>query len=158
MKRISIFLTCLILTAAGCHDSKTTGTGDSAIPGSVPLTTSAIPDCRVEAEFILESLPEDTAGFGVPYSAIRVKACDSLYEIAKVAGYPEVYLMKEFREKEIPGEALAACGGWYAGGGDYYYLVINKNNGIDVYHGWQDEGQTDSGYHWTKETELLKKQ
>ena len=157
MKRISIFLTCMMLVATSCSDSKISRNTDSAVPDST-VVAAALPDCRVEAEFIIEALPEDTANYGIPYSAIRVKACDSLYEIAKVAGSPEVYPMKEFREKEIPGEALAACGGWYAGGGDYYYLVVNKKNGIDVYHGWQDEGQTDNGYHWTKETELLKKQ
>jgi hypothetical protein len=157
MKRLSLLLSC-ILSAMSCSDSKTVRTADSAVHDSVALTTTNTPDCRVEAEFVIENLPEDSASLIVPYSAIRVKACDSLYEIAKVAGDAEVYIMKEFREKEIPGEALTACGGWYAGGGDYYYLVVNKNNGIDVYHGWQDEGQTDNGYHWTKVTELLKKQ
>lgn len=158
MKRISLSLLCLPIAAMSCNDSENVRTADRAVRDSVVATIATAPDCRVEAQFIIENLPEDTLDYGVPYAAIRVKACDSLYEIAKVAGSPEVYSMKEFREKEIPGEALTACGGWYAGGGDYYYLVINKNNGIDVYHGWQDEGQNDNGYHWTKEYVLLKKQ
>lgn len=48
---------------------------------------------------------------------------------------------------EIPADAAAACGGWWAGASDYFY-ARSHNNSVEVFQGWQDEGQTDNGYHW----------
>jgi hypothetical protein len=52
-----------------------------------------------------------------------------------------------FSQYEIPKTALTACGGWWAGAGDYFYADL-KDNKVVVYQGWQDEQQTDDGYHW----------
>jgi hypothetical protein len=54
---------------------------------------------------------------------------------------------ERYAEMGIPTEALDACGGWYAGSGDYFYVVQRKGKAI-VYKGFQDEAQTDQGYHW----------
>jgi hypothetical protein len=57
-----------------------------------------------------------------------------------------------YDEMQIPHTALSACGGWFAGGGDYFYCIEN-NGHIEVYTGWQDEGQAeenDFDYHWEK--------
>lgn len=52
-----------------------------------------------------------------------------------------------YSSHEIPEEAIDACGGWYAGSGDYYYSI--KEEGVlKVYYGWQDEGDPDGGMHW----------
>jgi hypothetical protein len=42
---------------------------------------------------------------------------------------------------------VAACGGWYAGAGDYYYALEMKGK-IVVMKGWNAEEQTDEGYHY----------
>lgn len=58
----------------------------------------------------------------------------------------------DFESMDIPSTALSACGGWFAGGGDYFYCILNGDQ-IEVYAGWQDEGQIeedDFGYHWKK--------
>ena len=52
-----------------------------------------------------------------------------------------------YKEYSIPSEATSACGGWYAGGGDYFYSIITDGKAV-VFQGWQDEGQEDDGYHW----------
>lgn len=53
----------------------------------------------------------------------------------------------EYKSFQIPTDATSACGGWWAGGGDYFYTVI-RDGKVKVFQGWQDEGQDDEGYHW----------
>ena len=55
----------------------------------------------------------------------------------------------------IPKDALAACGAWYAGSGDYFYIVPAKTR-IIVYQGYQQEGQRDYNYNWKKLKEIEK--
>ncbi len=54
---------------------------------------------------------------------------------------------EEYKTYDIPAEAIAACGGWYAGAGDYYYIIM-LNGKSSVFEGWQDETQSEKGYHW----------
>lgn len=61
----------------------------------------------------------------------------------------------QYKEMQIPAEATSACGGWWAGGGDYFYSIV-VNGQVKVFHGWQEEGQEDNGYHW-EEMPLNKK-
>ena len=51
--------------------------------------------------------------------------------------------------------SITACGGWWAGAGDYFYAVSSAK-GVIVFKGWQDETQEDSGYHWEKFKEISK--
>jgi hypothetical protein len=53
----------------------------------------------------------------------------------------------QYKEMQIPAEATSACGGWWAGGGDYFYSTL-VNGKVKVFRGWQEEGQEDDGYHW----------
>ncbi len=61
----------------------------------------------------------------------------------------------QYAEMEIPAEATTACGGWWAGAGEYFYALI-KDGKTKVFYGWQSEEQTEKGYHW-KELDLTAK-
>jgi len=58
--------------------------------------------------------------------------------------------VSDFSDHQIPENAIAARGGWYAGGGDYFYTIEDKEGNLAVYQGWQDEGQSvdDFSFHW----------
>ena len=60
----------------------------------------------------------------------------------------------QFSDMDIPSNAITACGSWYAGAGDYFYLIPDKRNMLKVFQGWQDEGQETPGYHWKKAKEI----
>lgn len=107
--------------------------------------------CLDQADFIIEQLPDDS--MGVPHGIVNVFACKNTNIVDTIIGTPEFYEIAEYKDMQVPAEAIAACGAWYAGGGDYYYL-IKKNNLVEVYHGWLDEGQSDEGYHWEKVNEI----
>ncbi len=74
-------------------------------------------------------------------------------QIATPAGHSKPIPKEEYAQYEIPAEAIDACGGWWAGGGDYYYMVKTEA-GVDVYVGWQEEGQEEPGYNWEKKFSL----
>ncbi len=61
---------------------------------------------------------------------------------------------KSYTQYDIPATAKSACGGWWAGYGEYFYATIENDKAV-VYYGWQDEGQEEPGYHW--EVKKLKK-
>jgi hypothetical protein len=54
---------------------------------------------------------------------------------------------EDFASYDIPAGALSACGGWWAGGGDYLYVVAD-DRGYEVWKGWQEELQEDEGFHF----------
>ena len=55
----------------------------------------------------------------------------------------------DWQRYSIPPTAMAACGGWWAGAGDYFYALLEKDS-VVIYQGWQAEEQEDEGYHWEK--------
>lgn len=61
----------------------------------------------------------------------------------------ETITPQSYDQYDIPDAAVAACGGWWAGQGEYFYAVLEKGN-VAVYYGWQDEAQEDKGFHWKK--------
>lgn len=67
----------------------------------------------------------------------KIKSVNSCSDIPK----------DNYLQYEIPKEAVKACGGWWAGAGDYFYVVLRNGKPV-VYAGWLDEGQEDKGYHW----------
>lgn len=112
-----------------------------------PVVENGDPVRPARASLICEFLGEDE--FGVPhnevyleYNGIRSKegeclACDKIT--------PESY-----SQYDIPSGATDACGGWYAGGGDYFY-IMQYHDRIEYFAGWQDEGQieeNDTSFHW----------
>jgi antitoxin (DNA-binding transcriptional repressor) of toxin-antitoxin stability system len=50
-------------------------------------------------------------------------------------------------ENDVPKDAISACGGWWAGAGDYLYIQYEGNDAV-VMAGWQAEEQEDEGYHY----------
>ena len=54
-----------------------------------------------------------------------------------------------YEQYEIPVNAIAACGGWWAGAGDYLY-VVKEDEDINVYKGSQFEEQTEPGFGYEK--------
>jgi hypothetical protein len=99
------------------------------------------------ADFVMEYNNNDE----MPQTLISVSINGVKHEVKSISGMADSFNVEQYEEMEIPSNALAACGGWWAGAGDYFYM-INKGNVLEVFHGWQDEMQEDAGYHW----ELLK--
>ncbi len=102
---------------------------------------------KVQAKFTFKSYPEDANG--TPYSDIFLNFGKKIAKIDKVTGNADITDPNLYAKNKIPKTALSACGSWWAGTGDYYYVVQEKNK-LVIYKGWQAEEQTDRGFHWKR--------
>lgn len=90
----------------------------------------------------------------MPQSVIYVICQAETTLVAKVMGDASLVERSQFSDMEIPSNAISACASWYAGAGDYFYLIPDKRNMLKVFQGWQDEEQETPGYHWKKAKEI----
>ncbi len=157
----AILLSLFIYT--GCNnsgDKKSDKPNDSNSvikPDSASMIKPALTDSNSKAK---ENMPDTSKGVklvcidgGMDTSISAPKTDVMLYvdgkstKIATIYGEGHNYDKESYKDMGIPSTALSACGAWWAGGGDYFYVVA-KNGKPVVYQGSQDEGQKHPGYGW----------
>lgn len=145
---------CLIISCSSNSDkSKVKEEKEIVSPPTRDTLSTATPKeetVKIDAKFsfVVEGMDEES-----PSSAISVNVNGKKTKLTTVSVPVDSYSKENFKEMGIPENALDACGGWWAGAGDYFYLVATET-GVIVFRGWQDEGQEDDGYHWKKEKEI----
>lgn len=128
------------------------------INGIGKVTISEVPkqdnNTKLDIKFKIKDAGMDNNE--TPSSKIYLSISGKEIYIASIQVAAAIIEKSDFPNYDIPKNALSACGGWWAGGGDYFYTVHSKS-GITVYQGWQEEGgaeQTDFGSHWKKLKEI----
>ena len=114
---------------------------------SASLTTDP-PKAKVS--FRCEALGEDENE--VPKVQVFLVVNDESIKIADVNACDPIE-SAEYQRFNIPNNAVAACGGWWAGAGDYFYAVEIRDQ-ILVMKGWQEENQEDDGFHYEQLTSV----
>lgn len=84
---------------------------------------------------------------GNPMAEIFLEFGEQKMKIADAGITCEPIVPASYGDFQIPAEAVSACGGWWAGAGDYFYALV-KDGKIVVYKGWQAEEQEDEGFHY----------
>lgn len=133
------------LGAAAFFSSCGSGTNTSRTENTKNDTVKT--EVKTPQKVELKCVDKGTGEFDVPINwvVLSIDGKEQTIDTIGVACNP--ILPAEYTTYQIPAEATSACGGWYAGGGDYFYTVI-KEGQVKVFYGWQDEGQEDEGYHW----------
>lgn len=154
MKRTLLYLASAVLSLLmySCGSDSGKKNNDSVnVTADANVTNET--DCWPKATFNNTELGEDK--MGIPHSIVRVAVCKEEAVTDTVTGNMELYDKSQYKDMTIPDNAVAACGGWFAGGGDYYYIT-SDNDGVEVFHGWLDEGTADNDttYHWEKVKEI----
>lgn len=103
------------------------------------------------AKFVITPVAGD-----VPNSKVSFSVNGKTTFLKKIAGEATETDKAEYARMKIPKNAVAACGAWYAGAGDYFYAVPSAK-GYIVYYGWDEEGQATNTYHWKKLKEIVSK-
>ena len=83
---------------------------------------------------------------GSPFSEVYLLVEEQKIKVADI-GACDPFTQTDYATYQIPDTALAACGGWWAGAGDYVY-VVRHENALRVFQGWRDELQEDEGFHY----------
>ena len=108
--------------------------GDSVIVPRQRTTFEVKLDCRLvspaDADNPLFEVALITFSKRVPLDTIH--ACNNFTE-------------DDFAAIEIPSRAISACGGWYQGVGEYFYLT-EDNSDLVVSYAWLKEEQTTNRY------------
>jgi len=130
----------LVFFWGSCGKSKSNPTGDNKKDSQQMVVSVAQ---KVE----LKCSDKGVGEFDVPINEVilSIDGKDQTIDTINVACAS--ILPVEYKSYQIPTDAQSACGGWYAGGGDYFYAII-KDGKVKIFQGWQDEGQKDEGYHW----------
>jgi hypothetical protein len=139
MKKLHfLFLVAVALFAFACN-SKTESTTTSN-PETAKTEDAAQPDVNNEITINLscrelESMDE---GDGVPLYEVSlvINGKETPVDSATACGNIGSDMYDQYK---IPANAQHAVGGWFAGGGDYYYLRVEGTDAIVMY-GWADEG------------------
>ncbi len=123
----------------------TTETTDQAAPAVIPTEAATITDtAQITGEFRFKIVEGEFS----PMTTVSVISNGQEYLVDEIVGGATLIEKSEFESMGIPSTAISACGAWWAGGGDYFYLT-QSNNQLIVYAGWLDEmEEQDNGYHW----------
>lgn len=104
----------------------------------------------LKANFIIRQTSE--ADSDMPSAKVFVVCESKSFLVTELSLIPTTIPKSDYKNFQIPLNALDACGGFWAGAGDYLYLISDKNK-LVVYRGFQDEGQETPGFHWRKTKE-----
>jgi hypothetical protein len=144
-----LFLSAGVFLIACSDKSAKTGGNPGTQTDSAAIGITQPPTREKEIKLICRDLGEDSSG--IPHFDVMLSVDGVQIKINEVYACSEI-TKDLYQRHEIPDGAIAACGGWYAGGGDYYYVIVREGKPV-VFEGWLDEGQNDKGYHW-KEIEV----
>lgn len=104
------FLTCMVVLSS-CQSDNSSNNND----------TTAVLDVQLKCELI--SADED-----VPKAAIYALVRENKVKIGEVITDDcKVIEADDYANFKIPADALTAAGGWWAGAGDYYYILEAEN-------------------------------
>lgn len=142
LKLLFPLLSLAVFTACG-SGSSTPADGDSTKVTDTPVPVAApVFDCKVIVS------PEDGSG-NPPRTVVSVKYADSMIEVDSVAA-AGVMTPDQFALYEIPADAITACGGYFAGAGDYFYITKQGADYVVMY-GYSDEQAPESEIYKYKE-------
>lgn len=146
MKKLLFALPALLAAGAlviGCNNKSEKKPDDKN-----PDTAITINPSEKGVKLICKDMGADS--MEIPHYDVYLSVDGVQTKIKSVNGCSDIN-KETYEQYQIPKEAIAACGGWYAGGGDYYYVIMRDGKPV-VFEGWQDEGQEDEGYHWKEIT------
>lgn len=139
-----LLFACLLLAGLAACKGKSGKKAETTSTDTTKPAAPSAPAADATVKLVCRDMGTDSLGtphFDVYLSAegkeTKIKSINACAEIAKA----------DYASHEIPADALSACGGWWAGAGDYYYVVMKDGKPV-VFEGWQEEGQKDKGYHW----------
>lgn len=150
MKRILPILLLLALSLAACNGTSSTeanANADSLAAKGQPAPQGAdIP--RPEAKFLCTTISQDDDMYPLVVVKALINGKEYLVDTVHAASPMEA---ADYPSNQVPENALAAAGGWFAGSGDYFYMLQDGQH-VVLMAGWQDEQQEGSDFHYIEKS------
>lgn len=134
LKHFLVSTICIFLAACNSAPAPAASAADTSTTTTPSAAATAIPNLSWEIENKRNADDE-------PTSAVWLKLDNRKYQVVKPFMADIQVIEKEnYQQYEIPTQAIIACGGWWAGAGDYYYVVA-KGDQFDVMYATIDESE-----------------
>ncbi|NUO01080.1 MAG: hypothetical protein HUU01_10745 [Saprospiraceae bacterium] len=104
---------------------------------------AAEPSPPLNVQLVCEATSEDP---DTPQNGVFMIVNESKTKIANINACDKIN-PSDYATYDIPKEAIIAVGGWWAGAGDYFY-VLRQETSLTVYHAQVDEEQEVEGYRY----------
>lgn len=139
----------MMAALTACKPADTNSTTTSTTPDAAAQTPAVLKEATLVCREIRNL--DDIS----PLSEVSLKIGDKSTPIDSVS-VCETFTKDMYEAHKIPKDAVAACGGWWAGAGDYLYLVYEGDDAV-VMAGWQAEKQEDEGFHYEEIRRMSRK-
>lgn len=128
MKNTTLFLIITLFGVACQNDAKKDTAEDSTKPLAVQLTCEDIGST-------------DEA----PHFAVYAIISEQKTKLMEVSSGCQIIEKAQFADYQIPNDATAAVGGWWAGAGDYFYAQQTGEK-VKIFYAVADEAQETPGF------------
>jgi hypothetical protein len=100
---------------------------------------------KLNASFAYEE--KDDAETGSTLTTVYLLYKDNKIKVGDMRGSADNIEKGNYKMRQIPNTAIAACGAWFGGSGSYYY-IIQKGDKLALFQG--NNGEEDPKVYWTK--------
>lgn len=136
IRKITIPVVATLLLAVTACGPEKPAEGDRGLEvSSSPLNLQLLCETLSESE-------ED------PRSAVYAQVDDSKVKLAEIAAC-DIIPADQFAQYQIPTDAIAAVGGWWAGFGDYVYAQ-RQGESIQIFIGEMGESEEETGVQYRR--------
>jgi hypothetical protein len=123
MKKTIIASLVFIALMVGCkNETKEPKDGDAS---NMQTTTTAIEPSTIK--FLCQSSSDPNTEADAPRHEVFLTLGSSKIKVADILNC-EILNKESYEQNQIPANALAAVGGWWAGAGDYLYVIEEDGN------------------------------
>ncbi len=122
MKKLALFLLATLLLS--CQSDKASNAQEDATRNLI-------------VQLVCEDIGSDDLQ---PFFGVYAIINESKTKLREITAVCEAIPLESYADYEIPGDALSAVGGWWAGGGDYFYAAQAAGK-VTFYHATVDEMQ-----------------
>lgn len=149
-KFFTLFSAYLLVLFFACqNEPKSEEAKNAPAPQATEETTSKsglAPLEKSDVQLICVPADDPNQESGYPQNEVFLYLAESKVKVADILAC-ETIEPNQYADHQIPDEAIAAVGGWWAGSGDYVYVVEEKGNFV-VKKGQVFEEQEDNSYHY----------
>ncbi len=138
---IYLLFVCLILIS--CQSNETNKDEQTSESMDSKIESTPVDDPGPVPSFVLDNFIGDG---DVPQSIVSLLLNNQKIELEKAIGCKKIDT-EDYDQYQIPNQAIEACGGWWAGTGNYFYLIKDPNKDFyNVMRALVDEQQEGTAY------------
>lgn len=138
MKKILFLALLAVLSFSACNMADSMGSSVSNAEKNGPKLPE---DLKVSWE-IKQIVGVDDEEAMNPLASVSIKIGNKSFVIDSISGEPDLIEPAYYSERDIPQDALSACGGFWAGLGVYYFAIKHEDS-IKIFVRYEEEGYMD---------------